>query len=150
MWEVAPKRGILMRSVLFLVGCSVLLSGCISDRDLPGLRPKIATAEAAQHLVTPELIKGCADKVAKEFPNLTVAGSFVLSPRAAGRFNDLEEWFPKDNIVGLIARTTNTGLFGQENRSYAGCSYRLEDGRLVFHKAHGPSSFMPKTIMVQR
>jgi hypothetical protein len=138
-----------MRSAFFLVGFSLLLSGCLSDREMPGLRPKFATAEAAQHLVTPELIRGCADKVAKEFPSVTVVGSFVLSPQAAGRFNDLEELLPKDNIVALIARTTNEGLFGQENKSYSGCSYRLEDGRLVFHKVHGIGSFAPKVIAVQ-
>jgi hypothetical protein len=138
-----------VRSVFFLAGFSLLLSGCLSDREMPGLRPKFATAEAAQHLVTPEFIRGCAEKVAKEYPSVNIAGSFVLSPKAAGKFNDLEELFPKDNIVALVAPTTNVGLFGQQNKSYSGCSYRLEDGRLVFHKVHGPASFAPKVIVVQ-
>jgi hypothetical protein len=137
-----------MRSVFLLAGFSLLLSGCVSDREMPGLRPKFATAEAAQHLVTPELIKGCAEKVAKEHPYVTVAGPFALSPQAAGRFNDLEELFPKDNIVALVAPTVNAGLFGQENKSFSGCSYRLEDGRLVFHKVHGIGSFAPKVLVV--
>lgn len=138
-----------MRSVFLLAGFSLLLSGCISDREMPGLRPKFATAEAAQHLVTPELIKGCAEKVAKEHPSITVAGPFALSPKAAGRFNDLEELFPKDNTVALVAPTTNAGLFGQQNKSFAGCSYRLVDGRLVFREVHGTGSFSPKVIAVQ-
>ena len=137
-----------MRSAFFLVGFSLLLSGCLSDREMPGLGPKFATAESAQPLVTPELIRGCADKVAKEFPSLTIVGSFGLSPKAAGRFNDLEELLPKDNIVALVARTTNKGLLGQDNKSYAGCSYRLEDGRLVFHQVHGIGSFAPRVIAV--
>lgn len=143
MWDIQ------MRSGFFLVCFPLLLSGCLSDREMPGVRSKVAAAEAAQHLVTPELIKECADKVAKEFPSVTVVGSFVLSPQAAGRFNDLEELLPKDNIVALVARTTNEGLLGQDNKSYSGCSYRLEDGRLVFHKVHGIGSFAPKIIVVQ-
>ncbi|GMO20369.1 hypothetical protein TM233_27330 [Bradyrhizobium sp. TM233] len=109
---------------------------------------KVGAAEAAQHLVTPEFIRGCADKVAKAYPSATVVSSFALSPEAAARFNDLEELLPKDNIVALVAQTTHKDVFGHEHKSYAGCSYRLQDGRLVFHELHGAGSFV-KIIAVR-
>jgi len=136
-----------MKRLFVLFVLASLLAGCLADRDLPGLRPKFATLDAAQPLVTPGLIKECSDRVAKEVTYAKVAGSFFLSAKAAGRFNDLEELWPKDNIVALIAPTTGTNLFGGESKSFAGCSYRLENGSLVFHKMHGPTSFGPKVIV---
>jgi hypothetical protein len=123
----------------------MLLAGCMA----PGLKAKIRDAEAGQRLLTPAVIADCSAKVAKEFPNLTVVGPFVLNPVAAGRVNDLEYLLPKDGLVALVAPTTNTGLFGQENKGHAGCSYLIEDGRLVFQKMQGIAVFGPKIVVVR-
>ena len=139
-----------MRHLFLLAVMAMPLAGCVTDRDHPGLRPKFATLEAAQPLVTPGLIKECSDRVAKEVTYAKVAGTFFLSAKAAGRFNDYEELWPKDNIVALIAPTIGTNVLGGETKSFAGCSYRLENASLVFHKVHGPVSFQPKVIMIPR
>lgn len=129
--------------VLALAFC-VLLSGCMT----PALKAKYQEAEVHQHLATPAIVSDCSDKVLKAFPNLTIAGPFALDGYAAGRVTDLEYLFPKDGLVVLVAPTTNKGLFGQENKGRAGCSYHVENGRLVFQKVHGIGTFMPKTIYV--
>src|SRR4051812_8041673 len=123
-----------MRNRLFLVGLSVLLAGCIADRDKPGMKIKYDAADAAPRLVTPEIVKECSARIAKERPNVTVVGAFFLSPKAAGRVGDVQMFpsGPNDDIVALIAPSTNKSLLGQENKSFAGCSYRLQNDRLVF------------------
>jgi hypothetical protein len=134
-----------MRRLLFVVGMPLLLAGCIT----PGLQIKNTAAEAAQPLVTPAITKDCSDKVAKEFPDVKVVGSYALSPAAAARVNDRDFMWVKENLVALAAPTTNTALFGQENKGLAACSYLIEGGRLVFHKVHGPVTFLPVTIIVR-
>ena len=134
-----------MRRLFFPVGLSLLLASCIT----PGLQIKNQAAEAAQPLVTSAITKDCSDKVAKEFPHVKVVGPYVLSPGAAGRVNDLHFMWVKENLVALAAPTINTGLFGQENKGLVACSYLVEDGRLVFHKVHGPGAFVPTTIIVR-
>jgi hypothetical protein len=134
-----------MRRLLFLVGLPSLLAGCIT----PGLQIKNQAAEAAQSLVTPAITKDCSDKVAREFPDVKAVGPYVLSPAAAARVNDRDFMWPKENLVALAAPTTNTGLLGQENKGLAACSYLIEANRLVFHKVHGPGTFLPVTIIVR-
>ena len=134
-----------MRRLLFLVGSPLLLASCIT----PGLQIKNDAAGAAQSLVTPAIAKDCSDKVAKEFPEVRVVGPYVLSPAAAARVNDRDFMLVKENLVALAAPTVNTALFGQENKGMAACSYLIEGGRLVFHKVHGPTTFLPVTIMVR-
>jgi hypothetical protein len=142
-----------MKRWVFLVGLSALLAGCIStsDREMPGLQTKFVALDAAQSLVTPELTKECSDRIVKELPHYTVVGSFFLSAKAArmvGR-EDVSEFFGKpsenDDIVALIAPSTNAGLFGQENKAFVGCSYNLQNNRLVFRKVHA-SNFLPRRI----
>jgi hypothetical protein len=130
---------------------ALLLTGCIADRDKPGMKIKYEALDAAQGLVTPELIKDCSDKIAKERPNITLVGPFGLSARAAARVGDLQMFpsGPNDDIVALIAPTTNKDLFGLDHKSYAGCSYRLQDNKLVFRAVHGPEAFAPTVIMVR-
>ena len=137
-----------MRRLFFLVGLTLplLLAGCIT----PGLQIKNQAAEAAQSLVTPAITQACADRVAKELPQVKVAGPYALSPRAAGRVNDLDFMWPKENLVALAAPTINTGLLGQESKGLVACSYLIEDHRLVFHKVHSPGAFLPRTIVIVR
>src|SRR5882757_3742721 len=112
-----------MQRLFFFIGLPLLLAGCIT----PGLQIKNDAAEAAQSLVTPAITKDCSDKVAKEFPNVKVVGSYALSPAAAGRVNDLHFMWVKENLVALAAPTSITGVFGQGNMGLAGCSYLVED-----------------------
>ena len=134
-----------MRRLFFLIGLSLPLTGCLT----PGLQIKHRASEAAQPLVTPAITRDCADKVAREFPEVKVVGPYVLSPAAAGRVNDRDFMWVKENLVALAAPTTNTGLLGQENKGIVACSYLIEDNRLVFHKVHSPTRFLPVTIMVR-
>ncbi|MBN9597996.1 MAG: hypothetical protein J0G36_21930 [Afipia sp.] len=127
--------------------CCVLLSGCMT----PWLKARYETADAAQGLVTPVIIADCSAKVQKAFPNLTIAGPFALNGYAAARVASSKlslEAVPEKNLVALVARTTNKNLFGQENRGHAGCSYYVENGRLVFQDVHGIATFMPPTVYV--
>lgn len=127
--------------------CCVLLSGCMT----PWLKTRYDTADAAKGLVTPAIIADCSARVVKAYPNLTIAGPFALDGYAAARVASSKlslEAVPEKNLVALVARTTNKGLFGQENRGHAGCSYLVEDGRLVFQEVHGIAAFMPPTIYV--
>jgi hypothetical protein len=134
-----------MRRLFLLVGLPLLLAGCIT----PGLQIKNQAAEAAQPLVTPAITKDCSDKVTKEFPNVKVVGPYVLSAAAAGRVNDLHFMWVKENLVALAAPTSITGVFGQGNMGLVACSYLIEDGRLVFHKVHGPGAFSSITIITR-
>jgi hypothetical protein len=140
-----------MRDLCFAAGVALLLTGCIADRDKPGMQIKCEALDAAQSLVTPELIKDCSDRITKERPNVTLVGPLGLSARAAARVGDLQMFpsGPNDDIVALVAPTTNKGLFGQDNKSYAECSYRLQDNKLVFRAVHCPEAFAPKIIMVR-
>lgn len=115
---------------------------------LPATKAVYRDAEANQHLVTPAIASDCSDKVLKAFPNLTIVSPFKLDGYAAVRVTNQDYAFPKEGLVVLAARTTNTGLFGQENKGRAGCSYHVENGRLVFQKVHGIATFMPQTIYV--
>jgi len=134
-----------VRRLFFVVGLLLPLVGCIT----PGLQIKNQAVEAAQSLVTPAITKDCSDKIAREFPNVKVAGPYVLSPGAAARVNDRYFTWVKENLVALAAPTTNTGLFGQEHKGLVACSYLIEDGRLVFYKVHDTGTFLPITIMVR-
>jgi len=129
-----------MRSLFFLAGMAFLLTGCGADREHPGLKIKYEAMDAAQDLVTPAVIKDCADRIAKEMPGVKVVGSFGLSARGAALVGDLQPFpsGPNDNIVALMAPSTTEGLFGQEGKSYVGCSYRLLEGKLVFRGVHSP------------
>ena len=132
-----------MGRLLLLISACLLTAGCMTDRELPGLRPKYATAEAAKDLVTPQLIKDCVDKLAKEWPNVSIIGNFSLSPRAAAKVGDLQllPGGPNDEIVALVAPSSNKNLFGAENKGISGCSYRLQNNRLVFRAVHPPGAF---------
>jgi hypothetical protein len=101
-----------MRRLLFLVALPLLLAGCIT----PGLQIKNDAAEAAQSLVTPAITKDCSDKVAKEFPQVKAVGPYVLSPAAAGRVNDRDFMWVKENLVALAAPTINTGCSARKTR----------------------------------
>jgi hypothetical protein len=138
-----------MRNLLLLTGMILLLSGCIAERDSPGLKIKYEALDAAQSLVTPQIIKECSDRIAKEMPQITLSGPFVLSARAAAMVGDVQMFpsGPNDNIVALVAPSTNNGLFGQENKGHVGCSYRLQDNKLAFRAVHGPGAFV-RFIMV--
>lgn len=132
---------------VFALGFCILLSGCMT----PWLKARYETADAAQGLVTPAIVADCSEKVVKAFPHLTIAGPFALNGYAAARVASSKptlEAVPQKNLVALVARTTNKGLFGQENKGHAGCSYLVESGRLVFQEVHGIAAFMPQTIYV--
>jgi hypothetical protein len=135
--------GFRMRNLLFLAGITLLLSGCLAERDRPGLKIKYAALDAAQGLVTPEVIKDCSDRIAKEMPEVTVVGTFALSANAAARVGDLQAFpsGPNDNIVALVALSKHKNVFGQEINHRVGCSYRLLDNKLVFRAVHGPGAF---------
>jgi hypothetical protein len=130
-----------------VLSCCVLLSGCMT----PWLKARYETADAAQGLVTPAIIADCSERVVKAYPNLTIAGPFALNGYAAARVASSKlslEAVPEKNLVALVARTTNKGLFGQENRGHAGCSYHVESGRLVFQEVHGIAVFGPQVYVV--
>jgi hypothetical protein len=139
-----------MKALIFLVGLSSLLAGCIADRDKPGMNIKYDAVDAAKSLVTPEIIKDCSDRIARQFTTVTVAGSFFLSAKAAARVGDVQllPSGPNDDIVALVAPSTNPGLMGRENKGYVGCSYRLQNGRLAFRAVHSPGELAPKSITV--
>jgi len=125
---------------LFLTMMATLaLSGCVSD----AVRAQIKTSEAAGSLITPEMIRECRDQLLKRAPNVTITGDFHLSPSVAGRVGDPHMW-PDDtnnNLVAMVARTEQKNMFGGETKSLGGCSYRLQDGKLVFRAVHVPGSF---------
>ena len=139
-----------MRNLFFLTGMALLLAGCLAERERPGLKIKYEAMDAAQGLVTPAVIRDCADRIAKEIPEVKVLDSFALSARGAAMVGDPQPFpsGPNDNIVALVAPSTNEGLFGQENKSYVGCSYRLQENKLVFRAVHGPTAFKRTMVIV--
>ena len=152
-----------MRLLILMTTASLFLAGCktvpapespssgfaqesvmwISGRALPGMQARYETAEAAKQFITPELIKDCANKLAKEFPKVTIIGNFAMSPLAASKVGDLQmlPGGPNDEIVALVAPTSNKDIFGGEHKTISGCSYRLHDNKFTFRAVHGPGSF---------
>jgi hypothetical protein len=140
-----------LRNILMVGGSALLLANCqtgrdgVTGRDVPGgiMNIRDRAAETAQSLVTPAMIKECSDKVAAAFPNLKVTGHYRFSPMAAVHLNEIDaRLLTGDQFAVLAAPTTNTGLLGQEVKGIVGCSYLLENGKLVFRKVHPPPSFM--------
>lgn len=135
-----------MRLLILMTIASFVLAGCMTvpERDLPYMKVKYETADAAKEFITPELVKDCADKLAKEFPHVTIIGNFSVSPAAALKVGDLQMLpgsGPNDEIVALVAPTTNKNIFGGDNKAISGCSYRLHDNQFTFRAVHGPASF---------
>lgn len=133
------------------LGLSLLLAGCMTDREMPVLKTKFVALDAAQGLVTSEITSDCAARLSKEFPRMTIVGAFFLSAKAARMVGDrdIRDTFnqpnPNDDIVALIAPTSNKGLFGHEFNAFLGCSYHLQNSRLVFRATHGPN-FLPRRV----
>ncbi|MDE2379878.1 hypothetical protein [Bradyrhizobium sp.] len=152
-----------MRFLILMTTASLFLTGCtttsapespgsgfaqesvmgISPRAMPGLKARYETAEAAKQYITPELIKDCANKLTREYPQVTIIGNFSMSPLAASKVGDLQMFpgGPNDEIVALVAPTSNKNIFGGDNRTISGCSYRLHENTFTFRKVHGPGSF---------
>jgi hypothetical protein len=101
-------------------------------------------AETAQSLVTPAMIKECSDKVAATYPNVKPTGPYRFSPIAAVHLNEIDARLLTGDQFAVLAAPT-AGLLGQEGE--AGCSYLLENGKLVFRKVHPPTSFMQVTAV---
>jgi hypothetical protein len=131
-----------MRNLLLLIAVSVLLSGCITERELPGREPYWKTAETVQslNLVTPAMVEECSAQVAKLFTHpVKFVGPFAINPVAAFRGAERKLTLigpdhTAEDTVAVVAPTNSTGIFG-ETKLMAGCLYRLRDNRLVFEKA---------------
>jgi hypothetical protein len=88
------------------------------------------------------MIKDCSEKVAAAFPDVKITGPYGFSPRAAAALSEIDaRLLMGDQFAVLVASTTNKGLVGQEVKGVAGCSYLLDNGKLVFRKIHPPTSF---------
>jgi hypothetical protein len=135
--------GILMRSLFCLVTGSILLAGCVTERELPGREPYWQTAETAQslNLVTPAIVEECTAQVAKLFVHpVKFVGPFAINPVAAFRGADrkltlIEPDHTAEDTVAVVAPTNSINMFGGESKLMVGCLYRLRDNRLVFEKA---------------
>jgi hypothetical protein len=93
-------------------------------------------------MATPATFKDCSEKVAAAFPTVRTTGSYGFSPRAAAALSEIDaRLLMGDQFAVLVAPTSNKGLFEQEVKGVAGCSYLLEGGKLTFRKVHPPTSF---------
>jgi hypothetical protein len=135
--------GFLMRILFVLMVVSILLTGCVTERELPGREPYWNTAETAQglNLLTPAIVKECSAHVEKMFTRpIKFVGPFTISALAAYKgaerqFTVLGPDHSAEDTVAVIAPTNSTTPFGTEASLMAGCLYRLRDNRLVFEKA---------------
>lgn len=142
------------RNLLVLGGAALLLANChlrdgVPASDIPDdlLDIRSRAAKTAHSLATPAMIKDCSDKVAAAYPDLKVAGTYRFSPRAAAALGEIDaRMLMGDQFAVLVAPTTHNGLLGQEVKGAAGCSYLLENGKLVFRKTHPPTSFREPTL----
>ena len=131
-----------MRNLFVLTALSILLTGCVTERELPGREPYWKTAETALglKLLTPAIAEECSAHVVKLFAQpIKFVGPFTVSPVAAFRGAERKLTLigpdhTAEDTVAVIAPTNSTGIFG-ETRIMAGCLYRLRDNRLVFEKA---------------
>jgi hypothetical protein len=122
---------------------SILLVGCITERELPGREPYWKTAETALSLnvVTPAVVEECSAQVGKMFTHpVKFVGPFAINPVAAFRGAErkltlIEPDHTAEDTVAVVAAINSTNIFGGESRLMAGCLYRLRDNRLVFEKA---------------
>jgi hypothetical protein len=65
---------------------SILLTGCVTERELPGREPYWQTAEIAQglNLLTPAIVEECSAQVGKIFTRpFKFVGPFTISAVAA-------------------------------------------------------------------
>jgi hypothetical protein len=132
-----------MRNMFSLLAVSLLLAGCITERELPGREPYWKTAETVQslNLVTPAMVEECSAQVAKLFVKpVKFVGPFKINPLAAFRGADrkltlIEPDHTAENTVAIAAPVNSTTIFGDEYKMMAGCLYRFRDNRLVFEKA---------------
>jgi hypothetical protein len=132
-----------MRNLFFLMAVSVSLTGCITERELPGREPYWKTAEAAYslNLVSPAIVEECTAQVGKLFTHpVKFVGPFAINPVAAfrGAERKLTVFGPDhtaEDTVAVVAPTNSTNMFGGESKLMVGCLYRLRDNRLVFEKA---------------
>jgi hypothetical protein len=134
---------------LLLANCQTnrdaVTSGDVPD-DLLDIRSR--AAKTARSLATPAMIKDCSDKVAAAFPDVKTTGPYSFSPNAAVALNELDaRLLMGDQFAVLAAPTTNKAVLGLNFRSVAGCSYLLENGKLVFRKVHPPTSFIQTTVV---
>jgi hypothetical protein len=132
-----------MRNWFLVLAASMMLGGCVTERELPGREPYWKTAETVQSLslVTPAMVQECSAQVAKLFGYpIKFVGPFAINPVAAFRGADkkLTLFGPDhtaENTVAVVAPINSTNIFGGESKLMAGCLYRLRDNRLVFEKA---------------
>ena len=145
-----------LRNILVLGGSALLLANCqtgrdgVTGRDVPGglMDIRSQAAKTAQSLATPAMIKDCSDKVAAAFPDVKPTGPYNFSPNAAVALNEMDaRLLMGDQFAVLAAPTTHKAVLGLEVKSLAGCSYLLENGKLVFRKVHPPTSFMQTTAV---
>ena len=132
-----------MRNLFLLMAGSILLTGCITERELPGREPYWTTAENAHslNLVTPAVVEECTAQVGKLLNHpFKFVGPFAINPVAAfrGAERKLTVFGPDhtaEDTVAVAAPTNWTNMFGGETKMMVGCLYRLRDNRLVFEKA---------------
>jgi hypothetical protein len=132
-----------MRNLFLLMTVSILLVGCITERELPGREPYWKTAETVQslNLVTPAMVEECSAQVGKLFTQpVKFVGPFAINPVLAfrGAERKLTVFGPDhtaEDTVAVVAPINSTNIFGGESKQMAGCLYRLRDNRLVFEKA---------------
>jgi hypothetical protein len=131
-------RGPALTVCLYLFGCVSCHAATLTPES-----EKTLAAEAAKPLVTPAVVKDCKDRLAKAHASSTILRNFTLSPHLAQLVDQHLRVLPgNDNrIVALVVLSSNEGLFGRQMKTIIGCSYRLEDNRLVFRDVHGPGYF---------
>jgi hypothetical protein len=132
-----------MRNLLLLMAVSISLTGCITDRELPGREPYWKTAETtlSLNLVTPAVMEECSAQVGKlSTQPVKFVGPFAINPVLAFRGAERKLTLigpdhTAENTVAVVAPINSTNIFGGESKHMAGCLYRLRDNRLVFEKA---------------
>lgn len=132
-----------MRNLFVPMVFSILLTGCVTERELPGREPYWKTAETAHslNLVTPAMVEECSAQVGKMFTHpVKFVGPFAINPALAFRGAErkltlIEPDHTAEDTVAVVAPINTTNIFGGESKSMAGCLYRLRDNRLVFEKA---------------
>ncbi|MFB6414979.1 MULTISPECIES: hypothetical protein [Bradyrhizobium] len=125
-----------MRSFVFLCIAALLLSGCKTTQVGEATSSGGATAApvteiispSAKALITPEVIKQCADEMVEKIPTVKFLGPFFVG---AQRFGNL---FAKGEEVLIAVPTSTVGAFNGTYHQYLACAYDFHDNQLEFTK----------------
>lgn len=125
-----------MRSLVFLCVAASLLSGCkttqVAEATSSGGEAAAPGTEVispgAKALITPEVIKQCADEIVEKNPTVKFQGPFFVGAQPFGSL------FAKGEEVLIAAPTSVVGAFNGTYQQYLACAYDFHDNRLEFTK----------------